>query len=380
MRFSRLPALVSIAAWGWALHMPAALAADDSLEKAKELHRRIITFDTHLDLPFDYAGAAVDGNTQFDLPKVARGQLKGAALAVFVPQGPRTPEGYAKARSDAEKKYSLIKAVAEDNPDRAAIAYSPEDVRRIAAQGKFAVVISLLNAYPLGSDLSQIDEWYKRGVRLFGYNHAGHNQWSDSSRPSQALGNGPQENGGLSELGKAGIARLNRLGMLIDVSQLSTPAFKQVLSLTKAPVIASHSGVKAMVDSPRNLSDEELEILKKNGGVIQVVAFSNYLRPAPQQARGATPPPPATVAQLVDSISYAVKRIGIDHVGISSDFNHGGGITGWQNEGEAVNVTAELLRRGYSERDIAKLWGGNFLRVWATAQKAGKTLDARSAR
>ena len=343
------------------------------LEKAKDIHKRILAFDTHLDLPFDYAGAAADGKTQFDLPKAARGQLKGAALAVFVQQGPRTPEGYAKARADAEKKYELIKAVVEQNADRAAFAFSPEDVRRIAGQGKFAVVMSLLNAYPLGTDLAQIDEWYKRGVRLFGFNHAGHNEWSDSSRPSKPLGNGLEEHGGLSNLGKQGVARLNELGILIDVSQLSSPAFKQVLSLTKAPVIASHSGVRALVDATRNLSDEELDLLKKNGGVISVVAFSNYLRPAPAQAEGAQS---ATVAQLVDAISYAVKRIGIDHVGIASDFNHGGGVAGWQNEGEAQNVTAELLRRGYSERDIGKLWGGNFLRVWGEAQKAGKAAQA----
>ena len=354
----------------------APLVAADAryLEQAREIHQRILAFDTHLDLPYDYDGAAADGKTQFDLPKAARGGLKGAALAVFVQQGPRTPEGYAQARANADKKYQLIKAVAEQNPGRAAIAYSPEEVRRIAAQGKFAVVISLLNAYPLGSDLSQIDEWYQRGVRLFGYNHAGHNQWSDSSRPNKTLGDGLDEHGGLSEIGKQGIARLNELGMLIDVSQLSTPAFKQVLSLTKAPVIASHSGIRAIVDSTRNLSDEELLLLKKNGGVLQVVAFSNYLRAAAENA------PPATVAQLIDAVAYAVKKIGVDHVGIASDFNHGGGVAGWQNEGEAQNVTAELLRRGYSERDIAKLWGGNFLRVWAEAQKEGRVLHTRAAR
>lgn len=381
------------------------------LEKAKEVHRRIIALDSHLDLPFDYPGASTDGKTQFDLPKAARGQLKGAALAVFVPQGPRTPEGYAKARADSEKKYSLIKAVAEENPNLAALAYSPEDVRQIAGRGKFAVVLSLLNAYPLGTDISQIDEWYKRGVRIFGYTHAGHNQWADSSRPSQALGDAPEEHGGLSDLGKQGIARLNELGVLIDVSQLTTPALKQVLSLTKAPVAATHSGVKGLVDSPRNLTDEELELIRKNSGVVQVVAFGNYVRPVPKEVteqivalqaeygyKGNEPPaglseakreeytersrkvlsavPSATVGQFVDSIDYAVKKIGIDHVGISSDFNHGGGVVGWENEGECQNVTAELLRRGYAEKDIAKLWGGNFLRVWGEAQKVGKTLQA----
>ncbi len=341
-------------------------------KKAKVIHDRIIAFDSHLDLPFDYPGAAKNGKTQFDLPKALHGGLKGAALAVFVPQGPRTPEGYKKAAADADKKYQLIKNVAEQNPDRAAIAYSPADVRRISASGKFAVVISILNAYPLGADLAQLDEWYKRGVRVLGYTHAGNNDWADSSRPSKALGDKPDEHGGLSELGKQGVARMNDLGMLIDVSQLTTPALKQVLDLTKAPVVATHSGMKAIVDSPRNLSDEELELIKKNGGVVQVVAFGNYLRKAPEAAAEHAPVEPATVAQLVDSISYAVKKIGIDHVGISSDFNHGGGVTGWQNESEAQNVTVELLRRGYSERQIAKLWGGNFLRVWAQAQKGAK--------
>jgi|SRR5438309_3440509 len=391
---------------------PAEDGADPKLlEKAKEVHRRIIAFDSHLDLPFDYPGASADGKTQFDLPKVARGQLKGAALAVFVPQGPRTPQGYAQARADAEKKYNLIKAVAEQNPNLAALAYSPADVRRITGEGKFAVVVSLLNAYPLGGDLSQIDEWHKRGVRIFGYTHAGHNQWADSSRPSQALGDAAQEYGGLSDLGKQGIARLNELGMLIDVSQLTTSSLKQVLSLTKAPVVATHSGVKGLVDNPRNLTDEELELIKENDGVVQVVAFGNYVRPVPKDIadqvvalqaeygyKGNEPPPglpeakrleyadrnrkilsavpPATVAHLVDSIDYAVKKIGIDHVGISSDFNHGGGVLGWENEGESQNVTAELLRRRYSEKDIAKLWGGNFLRVWAEAQNVGRGFEA----
>ena len=407
-----LCAAVLLAVAGSTSAQQATVADTKLLEKAKEIHRRIVAFDSHLDLPFDYPGALADGKTQFDLPKVARGELKGAALAVFVPQGPRTPQGYAQARADAERKYNLIKAVAEQNPNLAALAYSPADVRRIAEQGRFAVVMSLLNAYPLGADLSQIDEWYRRGVRIFGYTHAGHNQWADSSRPNQALGDGAQEHGGLSDLGKQGIARLNELGMLIDVSQLSTPALRQVLNLTKAPVAATHSGVKGLVDSPRNLTDEELELIKKNGGVVQVVAFGNYVRAVPKEItdqiaalqaeygyKGNEPPPglsdakraeyaernrkilstvpPATVAQFVDSIDYAVKKIGIDHVGISSDFNHGGGVVGWENEGECQNVTTELLRRHYSEKDIAKLWGGNFLRVWSEAQNVGKALQAQ---
>jgi membrane dipeptidase len=382
-----------------------AIAADDAalLAKAREIHKRIVAFDSHTDITLDFEGAAIDGKSQLDLPKVLRGGLKGAAIAIFAQQGPRTPEGFAKARADAEKKYELIRAIAAQNPDKAALAYSPADVRRISEQGKFAVVMSILNAYPLEKDIHQIDFWYGRGVRILGFVHAGHNDWADSSRPNAGLGNKLNEHNGLSELGVAGVRRMNELGMLIDVSQLSSPAFKQVLSLTKAPVAATHSGVKGAVDNPRNLTDEELEMLKRNGGVIQMVAFSNYVRPIPKEITdqqktlqaefglaGETGPaalpearrkeyternaailakvPRGTVPQFVDTIDYAVKKIGMDHVGIASDFNHGGGVIGWDNEGEAVNVTVELLRRGYSEKDIGKLWGGNFLHVWAKAQ------------
>jgi microsomal dipeptidase-like Zn-dependent dipeptidase len=356
------------------------LAADTAadpqlLAKAKELQKKVTAIDCHLDLPLDYTGAAEEGKTQFDLPKAARGGLKAASLAVFVDMTARTPEGYATAAQQAEKKYELIRAVAGQNPDRAAIAYTPEDVRRITRQGKFAVIISLLNAYPLGTDLSQLDRWHERGVRILGFTQGGNNAWADSSRPKEQLGDKVGENGGLSELGKQGVAKLNQLGVLIDISQLSTAAVKQVLSLSKAPVIASHSAIRALADSPRNLTDEELELLRKNGGVLGVVAYNNYLRKAPQMPAGQKAPP-ATMAQYGDAIDYAVKKLGVDHVALSTDFNHGGGIAGWQDESEATNVTAELLRRGYSERDIAKLWGDNILRVWGEAQKAAASSRA----
>ena len=384
----------------------------DFLQKAKQIHRKIVTFDSHVDVPVDL-DAAVDGKSLFDLVKTERGHLSGAALAVFVPQAKRTPENFQKAKDDADAKYQTIINVAKKNPNRAALAYSPAEVRSLAKQGKFAVVISFLNAFPLGKDLSQIDAWYDRGVRIFGFNHAGNNDWADSSRPVSGFGDKPDEIGGLSDLGKQAVTKLNEKGILIDVSQLSTKALYDTLSLTKAPVAATHSAVKGIVDNSRNLSDEELQAIAKNGGVVQIVAFSNYLRPIPSdvedkvkalRAEYGLPDkddtlqqswpvekqkeystrwheiiasaPKATLAQYVDSIDYAVKKIGVDHVGIASDFNHGGGVTGWDNEGEAENVTVELLRRGYTEPQIAKLWGGNFLRVWSEAQIAGKKLSA----
>ena len=223
----------------------------------------------------------------------------------------------------------------------------------------------------------------------------------------------------ISELGKQAVTRLNDLGVLIDVSQLSANAVAQVLALTRAPVIASHSNARAIIDHPRNLSDAQLLAIQKNGGVVAINAYSSWVRPLPAEAQqraneirkefgvptetniaaaqpltetGVTvlssekfdaysdkihqvilsPDFRATVAQYVDQIDYVVKKIGIDHVGISSDFNHGGGVVGWDNEGEALNVTAELLRRGYTKADIAKLWGGNFLRVWGKAQSLAK--------
>ena len=303
--------------------------------------------------------------------------------------------------------------VTRQNPNRAGLAYSPADVRRLAKQGKFAVVISVLNAFPLGKDLSQIDAWYERGVRIFGFTHAGNNDWADSSRPLPGFGDKPDENGGLTDLGRRALAKLNERGILIDVSQLSSKALADTLALTKAPVAASHSSAKGIVDNPRNLSDDELQAIAKNGGVVQIVAFSAYLRPLPpdvqekvkalraeyllpdkddslQQSWSSekqkefsirlheiiASAPKATLSQLVESIDYAVKKIGIDHIGISSDFNHGGGVIGWDNEGEAQNVIAELLRHGYTSSQIGKLWGGNFLRVWNEAQIVGKKLTA----
>jgi membrane dipeptidase len=402
---------------------PAGAPDEQLLAQARAIQKRIVTFDSHLDVPFDYGTpgleAATDGTTQFDLPKVERGLVKGASLAIFVPQGPRTPEGIEQARKQAEKKYEIITGIAAQYPSRAAIAYSPDDVRRIEGQGKFAIVLSILNGYPIGQDLSQLDYWYGRGVRIVGFVHAGNNDLADSSRPNLLRGDKLDEHGGLSDLGKQAVTRLNDLGVLIDVSQLSSNSLRDVLRLTKAPVAATHSNIRAIVDHPRNLSDEELLAIKKNGGVVQISAYGSWVRTLsadqqqkanavrqafgvpteypiagsqPTKAEGVTvlpedkyedynkkihevlldPASQATLRQLVDQIDYAVKKIGIDSVGISSDFNHGGGVVGWNNEGEAVNVTAELLRRGYSERDISKIWGGNFLRVWGEAQKLAK--------
>lgn len=398
------------------------------MKHANELQERILSFDSHINVPIDYgtpgSEADKDSGTQFDLPKAARGRLSGAALTVFAwpelwngPNAPHrpTPAFLPEAQKEQETRYRIITGIARDFPNQAAIAYTPDDFRRLAGEGKFAIVISMLNAYPLGNDISRLDQWAARGMRIFGFSYVANNDWADSSRPMPFYNDTPDALGGLSDIGRQAVTRLNELGVVIDVSQMSRKAVEEVTRLTRAPVIASHSAVRGLVDIDRNLSDQELKAIKDTGGVVQVVAFPTYLKPLSQETRGrlnelraqhglqplenlnqalmpADPviaiwpeqkfgeyagalygileeEPKATLKDYVDAIDYTVKKVGIDHVGISSDFNDGGGVVGWENASEARNVTAELITRGYSDQDIAKLWGGNFLRVWGEVQK-----------
>lgn len=414
-------------AW-WFLLRESALYPKDVIERANALQERILSFDAHLDIPSDFGSegseANRDGSGQFDLVKAERGRLSGAALTLFAwpefwtgansPHRP-TPGFVEAARHEQETRYRIITGIARDFPERAGIAYSPADFRRLAHEGKFAIVISMLNAYPLGDDVSRLDDWAARGMRIFGFNYVGNNTWADSSRPMPFFGDSPDEHGGLSPLGRQAVQRLNDLGVVIDVSQMSTAALEQTAALSRAPIIASHSGVRGLVDLQRNLTDREMRLIRDTGGVVHIVGFSSQLKaftqdtlakvnamraefdlPKVQNLSQASMPadpvfsiwpeqrfgeyasrlypileadPRASLKEFGDSIDYAVKKIGIDHVGISSDFNDGGGLNGWENVGDTRNVTAELIQRGYSDEDIAKLWGGNFLRVWERVQQ-----------
>ena len=397
---------------------------------------RLLSFDSHITLPLDFGTAGneadKDGSGQFDLAKAARGRLSGAALTIFgwteIWNGSNAPhkptDGFVEeARHEQEVRYKIISGMVRDFPNQVGIAYTPDDMRRLHGEGKFAIFISMLNAYPLGNDLNQLDLWAARGMRMFGFSYIGNNAWSDSSRPLPFFNDSTDALEGLSPIGQQAVHRLNDLGVIIDVSQMSTKALQQVAQLSRTPMVASHSAPRASVDIPRNLSDKELQLIKNSGGVVQVVGFPAYLRPLSQptqdklntlRARFDLPPlpnlamalmpgdaiiaawpeqrfgqyasalygileeePKATLKDLGDAIDYTVRKIGIDHVGIASDFNDGGGLQGWENVGEVRNVTAELIQRGYSEADIAKLWGGNFLRVWDQVQKAAKPLANR---
>jgi microsomal dipeptidase-like Zn-dependent dipeptidase len=406
------------------------------MKQATELQERIISFDSHITLPLEFGThnheADKDGADQFDLVKANRGRLSGAALTVFgwpeIWNGPNAPHrptaGFIEeARNQQEVRYKAISGMVRDFPNQVAIAYTPDDMRRLHGEGKFAIFISMLNAYPLGNDLNQLDLWAARGMRMFGFSYIGNNDWADSSRPLPFFNDTPDTLNGLSDIGKQAVHRLNDLGVIIDVSQMSAKALQQVARLSRTPLVASHSAPRASVDIPRNLSDKDMQLIKDTGGVVQVVGFSQYLRPLSQptqdklnalRARFDLPPlpnlamalmpgdpiitawseqkfgqyasglyaileaePKATLKDLGDAIDYTVRKIGIDHVGIASDFNEGGGVKGWDNVSEARNVTAELISRGYSQADIAKLWGGNFLRVWEQTQKAARPVASR---
>ena len=401
------------------------------VKHANDLQERIISFDSHITVPLDFGteGTEADKDTrrQFDLVKAGRGRMSGVALSILAwpemwngPNAPHRPTaGFVEeARNQQETRYRIIQGMVRDFPNQAAIAYTPADLRRIASEGKLAVVISLLNAYAMGDDLDQLDKWAARGMRLFGFSYVGNNHWADSSRPLPFFNDTRDALGGLSPIGRQAVQRLNDLGVVIDVSQMSSKALDDVAALTRAPVVASHSAPRALVDIPRNLSDKELQIIKATGGVIQVVGFPTYLRPLsqptldklnalrarfdlgplqglenalmpgdavitiwPEQRFGEYSSAPygiideearASLKDYVDAIDYTVKKVGIDHVGISSDFNEGGGVEGWMSVADNRNVTAELIQRGYSDIDIAKLWGENYLRVWEQVQKLAK--------
>jgi membrane dipeptidase len=374
-------------------------------QDAAAIHQRALVLDGHADilLPSTPARYSLpDGGSRADLDHLTRGGVDAVVFSLAVGPGPRDAAGVQAARADVDAKLAKLRALAADNPSRVGIALSADDVVRLAGEGKVAILIGFQNARSLGDDLSQIDALYRDGVRVFAFNHAGHNSWSDSSRP----GDEPTaEHGGLSAIGRQAVARLNDLGVLIDVSQLSTDALLQTLQLTRVPVAATHSNARALVDNTRNLSDAELDAIKANGGVVQLTPFNSYLvnpdaaarerisavrvqhglpagfvspndgygglAPEPQQAfLDALAPllPRATVSDYVDHLDYVARRIGWEHVGIGTDFDHGAGVTGFDSEAEAPNVTAELVRRGYTEEQIDAIWSGNFLRVLRAAE------------
>lgn len=383
---------------------------DDAL--VDRVHRQVVSIDAHIDVRDGFNSADNDASQptegQFDLPKFVEGGLKVAVVALAADGVPNTAEGQARARAQVEAKYEALTRLVEAHPDRLAFARGSADIDSIVASRRQAILLSFVNAVSLGTDLSAIAEFQRKGVRLFGLVHIGNNAFAHSSRPNAAFGDGPEINGGLTDLGRDAVAELNRLGIVADVTQLPPRGVAEVIAASKTPVIASHSAIRGRVNSPRNLSNAEIRAIAESGGVVHIVAFAPYIRDrdGSQEAfreqvygpfglqQGRDDPRKSlsaedyerfqagyrkfsgrrhTFASLVDyldAVDYAVRLVGIDHVGLSSDFNNGGGVLGYAHVGEAKNVTRELLRRGYSETDVAKLWGQNFLRVLRLAESS----------
>lgn len=410
----------------------------DLVARARGIHERVITLDTHNDInPNNFTAErnyTTDLGNQVNIPKMEEGGLDVSWLVVFVGQGPLTEEGYDDAYAQAIEKFDAIHRLTEEiAPDQIGLALTSDDVRRIAASGRKVAMIAIENGYPVGTDLSRVQEFAERGGRYMSLAHNGHSQLSDSNtgeRDDVWLHNG------LSDLGREVVAEMNKWGIMIDLSHPSKEATLEMMALSRAPVIASHSAARALGDATRNMDDEQLMALKENGGVIQTVAFRGYLRPDKNTAhsrasqaviaevaeemdfdvpaggrrgifdavQGMSPEeqeafqagyrrvqdaaaerittevdpvtPPVSVSDLVDHIDYLVKLIGIEHVGISSDFDGGGGVAGWNDAAETFNVTLELVRRGYTEDEIGMIWSGNLLRVLDEVQAVAAEIQA----
>lgn len=409
--------------------------ADDLalIERAKAIHERVITLDTHDDINVknftDSINYSQNLDTQVNLPKMNTGGLDVAWFVVFTAQDSLTEEGFAKAYENAMSKFKAIHKLCEEYaPDQIELATTSADVKRIVESGKKAAMIAIENGYPVGTDIKNVEKFYNLGGRYMSLAHNGHNQLSDSHTGEE---DGVWLNNGLSEFGKEVIKEMNRLGIMIDVSHPSKEAMRQMIELTKSPIIASHSAARALSDVSRNLDDEQLEWLKENGGVIQTVALGEFVNTDKQQARNKKLKPirmqiadslgipwyetweeidanipegevmdyinkkneiekmaddklkgseeliePVNVSDFVDQIDYLVSKLGIEHVGISSDFDGGGGIEGWNDASETFNVTLELVKRGYSEEQIAMLWSGNLLRVLDEVQAVAKQIQS----
>jgi membrane dipeptidase len=381
-------------------------SSDEQLiRRSNKIHASILTIDTHCDTPMEFADSTFDLGVRHeegcvDFPRMVEGGLHAEFFAVFTPQGPRNDSTYGKVHKQALEIFNEIHKNVEKNSSMAEIATSPDDAYRLKRAGKIAAFIGMENGYPIGKDIARIKIYYNLGARYITLAHTRNNDICDSSTDPAG-----EENKGLSAFGTEVVKEMNRLGMIVDISHISDKSFYDVLRVTRAPVIASHSSCRALCGSPRNLSDDMLLALRENGGVIQICMLGNYLKtPEPNPELDSklkelkvkygdydtlpdsmkkivrkeyknikqTYEKPATVKDLADHIDHVVQVIGIDYVGIGTDFDGGGGVEGCSTAAEMKNITIELLRRGYSKSDLTKIWGGNLMRVFRKVVEVAK--------
>lgn len=385
------------------------------IERALEIHHRVLTLDTHADTPLRMIEPGFDMSerhdpketgSKVDYPRMKEGGLDAIFFAAFVAQDIRNDDGNSRAKALCHQMIDSVLVSIERNSDLVGLAVTPEDAYALEKEGKRAIYIGIENGYPIGEDLSNIEAFYNKGVRYITLVHSSNNDLADSATDPK----GP-EHGGISELGAKVVQEMNRLGIMVDVSHGNDSVFYDAIKFSKAPIIATHSNARAVTNHRRNMTDEMLQLIAKNGGVVQLTMLANYLREAPANAKRDSavaalrssmkaadkmtkeqkvalrkqfqdiekkfPTPPATVKHAIDHIDHIVKIAGIDHVGIGCDFDGGGGIQGVFDASEVMNITIELVRRGYTEAEIAKIWGANLMRAFRDVQAVAEKIQSK---
>ncbi|WP_439183103.1 dipeptidase [Carboxylicivirga taeanensis] len=380
----------------------------------KKAHEQAITIDTHVDTPmqflrnnFDIGSLNEAPTSRVDLPRMKQGGLDAIFFAIFTNQRQRTPTNSSLAYHMAHQLIDSTEKAIKAHEHIAELAYTTDDVIELEQEGKKAIYLGMENGFPLSENINHVQEFYNRGVRYITLSHSENNAICDSSTDP----NGPEHHG-LSEFGKEVVKEMNRLGMLIDVSHISDKAFYDVMALSTSPVIASHSSVRALCNHPRNMDDSMIKTLAAKGGVIQICILGAYIQPEDttslnyqkheelrlkynnwnysneeerqqawaewRQLNELYPPVLPSIADAVDHIDYVVNLVGVDYVGIGSDFDGGGGLSDCADVSDFPKITEELARRGYSKSDIAKIWGGNFLRVFKEVEAKAADYDRAS--
>jgi membrane dipeptidase len=383
------------------------------VKRALEIHKRVLTLDTHADTPlrmiepgFDMAERHDPNETgsKVDYPRMKEGDLDAIFFAAFVAQDIRDDDGNSRAKALCIQMIDSIITSTKKNSDIVGLALNPDDAYALEKEGKRAIYIGIENGYPIGKDISNVELYFKKGVRYITLVHSTNNDLADSATDSK----GP-EHGGISDFGSKVLSEMNRLGIMVDISHGNDSVFYDAIKLSKAPIIATHSNARAVTNHKRNMTDEMLKLMADNGGVVQLTMLSSYLREAPpnikldsavnklrasmkpisemtmddrkamrqsfQELNKKYPDPPATVKHVVDHIDHIIKIAGIDHVGIGCDFDGGGGIEGVFDASEVMNITIEMVRRGYTEEQIEKIWGGNLIRVFKEVQEIAKEIN-----
>ena len=389
---------------------------EEIIARALKIHDRVLTVDTHADTPlrmiepgFDLAERhdPLETGSKVDYPRMKEGGLDAIFFAAFVSQDIRDDDGNERAKKLVIQMIDSVVSSTEQNAGLVGLALTPQDAYTLEKDGKRAIYLAIENGYPIGSDLKNIELFYDKGVRYITLVHSSNNDIADSATDSSGA-----EHEGLSAFGEEVVKEMNRLGIMVDVSHASDDVFFDAIAVSEAPIIATHSNARSVTEHQRNMSDEMLRLMAENGGVVQMTLLSSYLRdepPNPERAAALEelrssmknvgvmtpeeraerrsafneinekfPTPLATVKHVVDHIDHMVSIAGIDHVGIGCDFDGGGGIDGVFDASEVMNITIELVRRGYSEEDIEKIWGKNVMRVFEEVQKVAEVIQAKA--